>query len=270
MHFHAPSLLLLVAGAAAAPFAETESLLTKRANSDFSVVPHNSIKYIPESYRGGSEGNAIRRYEPYLHIAHGCQSYPAVSSTGQVGGGLQNSGSPSGGCNDPANGQTYVRGAWYKGRYAIMYSWYFPKDQTTAGGANGGHRHDWENVVIWIDNRTCNPFTSSSKHLLIQLSLAANANPRVFGGAASGHGGYKKTANPQMRDGNRLQVEYFTNFPTNHELQFKTSPGGDHAMIDYDTVNADVRRALDGYEWGKANCPFKNGNFENNLAQAWV
>ena len=270
MHFRAPSLLLLVAGAVAAPFPETENLLTERANSDFSVVPHSSIRFIPESYRGGAEGNAIRRYEPYLHIAHGCQSYPAVSSTGQVGGGLQNSGGPSDGCNDPTNGQTYVRGAWYKGRYAIMYAWYFPKDQITAG-LNGGHRHDWESVVIWIDNRTCNLFTSSSsKPLLIQLSLAANANPHVFGGAASGHGGYKKTALPQMRDGNRLQVEYFTSFPTNHELQFKVSPGVDHAMIDYNTVNAAVRRVFDGYDWGMANCPFSSVNFEENLGNAWV
>lgn len=154
MHFQASTILALIAGATARPAVSLAhpdaTVLTKR---DFAVVPHSSIKYIPESFRGGAEGNAIRRYEPYLHIAHGCQSYPAVSATGQVGGGLDNTGSPSGGCNDPANGQTYVRGGWHNGRYAIMYAWYFPKDQISAGGANGGHRHDWENVVLWIDNR---------------------------------------------------------------------------------------------------------------------
>ena len=154
MHFKGSTLLFLVAGAAAAPFADVESnVIGKRANSDFQQVPHNSIKYIPENVRAGVEGNAIRRYEPYLHIASGCQSYPAVSITGQVGGGLDNTGSSSGGCNDPSNGQTYARGGWYQGRYAIMYAFYFPKDQIADGPANGGHRHDWENVVIWIDNR---------------------------------------------------------------------------------------------------------------------
>lgn len=154
MHFQASTLLTLIAGATAAPFTDFESsILSKRANSDFQVVPHDSIKYIPENVRGGVEGNAIRRYEPYLHIASGCQSYPAVSATGQVGGGLDNTGSTSGGCNDPSNGQTYARGGWYQGRYAIMYAFYMPKDQISDGGANGGHRHDWENVVIWIDNR---------------------------------------------------------------------------------------------------------------------
>lgn len=152
MRFQGPSLLFLAASVVAAPLADPESFLTKRANSDFDVVPHDSINWIPHSIRTGTEGDAIRRYEPYLHIAHGCQSYPAVSAIGQVGGGLSNSGSPSGGCDSAANGQTYTRGAWYNGRFAIMYAWYFPKDQI-ASGLNGGHRHDWESVVIWIDNR---------------------------------------------------------------------------------------------------------------------
>ena len=107
--------------------------------------------------------------------------------------------------------------------------------------------------------------------MLTQHFTAANSNPRVFGAAASGHGGYKKTTGaPQMRNGIRLQVEYFTNFPTNHELQFKTSPGGDMDMIDYATVNAAVKKALDGYDWGKAACPLNAANFEKNLGKAWI
>jgi hypothetical protein len=93
----------------------------------------------------------------------------------------------------------------------------------------------------------------------------------VFGGAASGHGGYKKTATPQMREGsNRLQVQYYTDLLKNHELQFKTSPGGDHDMIDYDTVNKPIKDAFDGYDWDKANCPFNSANFQANLGKAWV
>ena len=97
--------------------------------------------------------------------------------------------------------------------------------------------------------------------MLTQLSVAANANPHVFGGAVSGHGNYKKTTNPQMHDGNRLQIEYFTSFPTNHELQFKTSPGWDLDMIDYDVVSLAIRKAFDEYDWGAANCPFRQSSF---------
>lgn len=120
IHLQRPTLLALIASATAAPSLTPDTskpdLLTRRANSDFTVVPHNSIKYITEKYRGGVEGNAIRGYEPYLHIASGCQSYPAVSTTGQVGGELDNTGSSSGCCKDPSKGQTYVRGAWDKGQ----------------------------------------------------------------------------------------------------------------------------------------------------------
>lgn len=31
-----------------------------------------------------------------------------------------------------------------------MYGYYFEKDQTTQIG--GGHRHDWEHVVVWTQN----------------------------------------------------------------------------------------------------------------------
>ena len=41
-------------------------------------------------------------------------------------------------------------------------------------------------------------------------------------------------------------------------------------MIDYATVNAAVKKALDGYDWGKAACPLNAGNFESNLKKAWV
>jgi len=73
-----------------------------------------------------------------------------------------------------------------------------------------------------------------------------------------------------MRDGNRLQVEYYTTFPTNHELQFTASSGGDFDMIDYGTVNSAIKKAFDEYDWGNANCPFNRANFEGNLAKAWI
>lgn len=166
IHLQHPTLLALIASATAAqsltPDTSKPDLLTRRANSDFTVVPHNSIKYIPEKYCGVVEGNAIRGYEPYFYIASGSQSYPAVSATGQAGGELDNTCSSSRGCNDPSEGQTYVRGAWYKG---------------------------------------------------------------------------------QMRDGNRLQVEYFSNLPYNQELLFKSNPGEHMDMTEYDTVDEAVRKA---------------------------
>jgi hypothetical protein len=103
-------------------------------------------------------------------------------------------------------------------------------------------------------------------------SLAANANPYVFGAAASGHGKYKKTTNPQMRDGNHLQVEYYATFPTNHELQFKTSPGRDLQMIDWNSLPQAAKDALNTHDFGAATVPFKDAKntFTSNLDKAWI
>jgi hypothetical protein len=53
--------------------------LEKRA-----VVPHDSIRPFPEMVPNTATGNTFRRFEPYLHIAHGCQSYPAVAANGDT------------------------------------------------------------------------------------------------------------------------------------------------------------------------------------------
>lgn len=132
-----------------------------------------------------------------------------------------------------------------------MYAWYFPKDQPNAGNVAGGHRHDWESVVVWIDN-------------------PANANPRILGGAASGHGTYKRTTNPN-RQGNNVKVEYFTTFPTNHELQFTDTVGRSYWISDWDRMPAAERNALSNQNiFGKANVPFRPDNFNGNLDKAFV
>jgi hypothetical protein len=42
--------------------------------------------------------------------------------------GLSPTGSPSGDCLD-STGQIYARSETYNGAFAIMYSWYWPKDE---------------------------------------------------------------------------------------------------------------------------------------------
>ena len=123
-----------------------------------------------------------------------------------------------------------------------------PKDMPNSGVSTGAHRHDWENVVIWVNN-------------------PANDNPTLLGGAASGHGSYKKTNNPQ-RVGDRPKVEYFTNFPTNHELQFTDTLGRDLPLIAWESLPEAARQGLESAEFGKATVPFKDSTFEGNLAKA--
>lgn len=166
-------------------------------------------------------------------------------------GGLQDTGNVSAGCRDPNKGQIYARAAWHRGRFAIMYAWYFPKDQPTAGNVAGGHRHDWESVVVWIDNPD-------------------NTNPRILGGAASSHSSFRHSANPNRR-GNNVLVEYFTSFPTNHELQFTNTVGRSYWISDWDAMPQSAKTALGNRNaFGSANVPFRPDNFFSNLEKAWV
>lgn len=46
-----------------------------------------------------------------------------------------------------ANSNAYSRKRCNNGYCAVMYEYYFEKDQAVAGTFLGGHRHDWENIV---------------------------------------------------------------------------------------------------------------------------
>lgn len=48
------------------------------------VVPHDSIAPFGETVPNSATGNTYKTFEPYLHIAHGCQSYPAVAANGDT------------------------------------------------------------------------------------------------------------------------------------------------------------------------------------------
>lgn len=166
-------------------------------------------------------------------------------------GGLNPSGSSTGGCRDTGKAQTYARIGALNGKTGIMYAWYFPKDQLANGISVGAHRHDWEAVVVWIDDP------------------ATTAAPAVLGGAASGHGDFKKTTGA-LKGGTSATVEYFARAPTNHELQFTDTVGLTHEVLDWDALPAAARTALQNTDFGSANVPFKDGNFEANLAKAAI
>ncbi|KAK2600675.1 hypothetical protein N8I77_010193 [Diaporthe amygdali] len=239
--FKVSNILALAAAAAAAP---TELLETR------AVVAHDSISPVAQRIQTGGLGKIIETFNPLLHIAHGCQPYPAVADNGDTSGGLQDSGSGTGGCRDQSKGQTYARAGTVDGKTVVMYTWYMPKDQPVDGNTAGGHRHDFENIVIQIDDPNA-------------------ATPKIIGAAASSHSGYSKAAGgvPQMQ-GNSPKVEYFTTFPTNHELQFTDTVGKTYPISDWDAMPQAAKTALQDTNFGSANVPFKDGNFESKVREA--
>lgn len=234
MRNFATSLICVLSLAASAAGAA----LGRRANT----VNHDSLFPKPQTIAPGPNADAIARFNPRLRIAHGCQPYTAVDDAGNISGGVKPGGRSASNCGDPGRAQTYARAGVVDGRFAIMYSWFFPKDQPR-DDTIGAHRYDWENIVVFPDDSRQN----------------------LLGGGASGHGDYKRAAplpTPPI-------VEYFTRFPTNHELQFS----GDvravaHAILDWDAMTPQAREALQTHDFGKAGVPFKDGSFENNVRKA--
>ncbi|KAF1780900.1 Necrosis inducing protein [Phytophthora cactorum] len=89
---------------------------------------------------------AILKYKPQLKIEEGCHPYPAVQKDGAVGSGLSWSGPDNIGCKgSPLGSQVYARSTWLKGKWAVMYAWYFPKGRAPIPAPRSyGHRHGWE------------------------------------------------------------------------------------------------------------------------------
>lgn len=139
--------------------------------ADAKVIDHDKVQGFSEVTPVTVSQKAAKRFQPYLKVASGCVPFPAVDAQGNTSGGLEPTGAPEGHCSKSV-GQVYSRSAWYNGVWAIMYAWYFPKDSPLPFNAFG-HRHDWEGIVVWIDN-------------------PANQNPKVFSIAYSQHGKFQK------------------------------------------------------------------------------
>ncbi|QHZ46302.1 MULTISPECIES: NPP1 family protein [unclassified Bacillus (in: firmicutes)] len=222
--------------------------LTPSANA--AVIDHDKVIGFKEVTPVTVTQKAAKRFQPYLKVASGCVPFPAVDAQGNTSGGLEPTGAPEGHCSKSV-GQVYSRSAWYNGVWAIMYAWYFPKDSPIALKPFG-HRHDWEGIVVWIDN-------------------PANQNPKVLSIAYSQHGKFAKTApNSHIMDGDHPKIRYDApQSPINHSLYVDSAKGGMQPLIGWEDLTPAARNALNTADFGSANVPFNDPNFMNHLGKAW-
>lgn len=102
----------------------------------------------------------------YDYDTDGCYPTPAIGPDGTTAPGLRTTGAVNGQCRDASdldNTNGYARAKCNNGWCAIMYGLYFEKDQAVAGSGLGGHRHDWEHVVVWVQNDVAQ-YVSTSAH----------------------------------------------------------------------------------------------------------
>ncbi|KAK3937757.1 necrosis inducing protein-domain-containing protein [Diplogelasinospora grovesii] len=152
----------------------------------------NATEIEQRDIRGSLPVNAMgieHQFQPLMDFDRdGCYYTSAIDPNGNVNPGLGPVAKcPADDCrnkNRLENNNLYSRTRCNNGWCAIMYEYYFEKDQTVCGSYGVGHRHDWENVVVFVQN---------------------NQLRRV---APSCHGKYDHATNSFRADGNRAKVVY--------------------------------------------------------------
>ena len=196
---------------------------------------------------------------PHFSYHHGCYAYPAVDQQGNWGGGLRTTGAPDGSCDNASFLQTYTRAEWITDNsfpgaaMAIMYAQYMPKDQGKRWIGWGGHRHEWEEVVVFVDG-----------------------NGYAIKAAASYHGDYQKMSrsNGQYWDGNRIKIWYGTqSYFRNNSFHFSTGTGVSPPMVDWHDMDSSyrqrVRDAITHTNWGGPTAKLTDGRFWDKVREAW-
>lgn len=191
-----------------------------------------------------------------------CLPSAGISREGKQNGGLNPSGSITGGCR----ATSFLDYSNTLHRYACItsgsdtycghfYALYFLKDQISA--LDGGHRHDWEYAAIWTKNGV------------------------VTHGGYSAHGDLYNTeaASLPMQNGH-MKIVYHKDGVLTHAMRLAKS--GDTAENPYSAFvtpliiswyefkseglsNATMRANLDAFDYGSAIIPLRDDNFLSNL-----
>jgi hypothetical protein len=194
----------------------------------------------------------------YDYDTDGCYPTAAIGPDGTINGGLEPSGALNGECRDSwdldsTNG--YSRAACNNGWCAIMYGLYFEKDQAVEGSGLGGHRHDWEHVVVWVEN-------DQARYV-----------------ATSAHGDFNVYAGDEIQwDGTHPKIVYHKDGISTHA--FRPAGTGDEppenhygtwqypALVGWNGYPDGLRDILSTADFGSATFGLSDGNFSSHLAGA--
>lgn len=209
------------------------------------AVPHDEVSRL-----SGSVNADQSRFLPLLDVENGCQPYAAVQDDGSYNGGLNDSGSEAGACRGNGSGQAVVRTQCDAEVCAHMYALYFPKDQGMVGGVatpGAGHRHEWENVVVWTKGGV----------------LAAVA--------FSQHSGYEIRKPDELTvKGDGASVRYGTLGSVTHS--FGPGDGGGSPMpspVSWESITDEARNTLNTPDtFGGIDFPARDDMFAGKLAKA--
>jgi hypothetical protein len=200
-----------------------------------------------------------------------CYPAPAVSNTGEMNGGLDNTGSVTGECRELdqfKQANTYCRKATVKNDGATftvyMYALYFEKDQAVGGLDPGGHRHDWEYVLVWTKDSEVT-HASFSEHG--ELRTKPKKDLLFEGGSVKAV--YHKVE-PAQTHAMRHADEKNDPHPENELGKWVTPILVEWEQMKSDSVDNKRLRELfnEKFDFGKANCSFSDKHFGNEIAKS--
>ncbi|KAH6614687.1 necrosis inducing protein-domain-containing protein [Chaetomium sp. MPI-SDFR-AT-0129] len=243
------ALLLLAAGALAAPNAPPLSLLPRAPNP-------------PTALPQSATANDLR-WQPSLDFdTDGCYNVPAIDAQGNIAQGLEhNFVGLSSDCHDLSdldNNNVYSRQRCNSGWCVYLYGYYFEKDVAVADFIDVGHTHDWEHIAVWVSDET----------------------GKAEWVGASQHGGFEIKAAADVRwDGEHPKMVYHKDGASTHCFRFGNTDDDNienakgvwfrGALVSYNGFpSADLRNALFAHDFGKATIGFKDDTFASHINSA--
>lgn len=125
---------------------------------------------------------------------------------------------------------------------------YFPKDEPYP---LMGHRHDWENTVVWLNN------------------LNGTTKDNIVAVCPSAHGDYKCSRDFSTFDNATAPlIKYESEKPMNHALGFTSDVGALQPLIAWESLPPPAILALSTTNFGAASVPFIDSNYLKNLGKA--
>lgn len=195
-----------------------------------------------------------------------CLPSAGISRDGQINGGLNITGSMTGGCRstDFLNSSNTVHRYVCQDNTGIeycaqMYALYFEKDQMTLVGI-GGHRHDWEFAVIWT---TDGVITHAS------VSAHGDVDTQAFIDVPSENGHLKVVYHKEGAGTHVLRFASSNENAENPYGYFVTPIITSWYVLSGDSLsNSAMRSALNAADYGSANLSVSDNHFLNNLAES--
>lgn len=222
------------------------------------AVPAVAFAAPPQALPVNAEAAELAYQPAFDYDTDGCYSSPAIGPDGTINGGLKPTGALNGQCHDPSdldNTNSYSRYKCNNGWCAYMYGLYFEKDQALPGTSIGGHRNDWEHVVIWVQDD--------------QVKYVSTSN----------HGSFTVHATSEVRfEGTHAKIVYHKDGIGTHCFRLANTndepPENDKhtwqypPLVGWNGYPAGLRDKLSAYDFGSANFGLKDSNFASHLSSA--